>query len=323
MYDEDLDTYAFPIQTEIASDEFEGIQFSFETTYLHGDSAWIDYKSTGWRTGNLDGDVNLQLGVNRANAKNVPWDYEIIWGDPGMYSTVSSRVTKVRDENNQKIDGEFLLEDVEYDFMVIRKSFPDTSGNYEALDLVAWDVDSSGTFDITQDKVIAGFLDSRGSISMCVLYISFVEGSALPRPNDVYRIGFQRALHFEDTYTFKILPEGGLNSEKMAATMDSIQVVPNPYVVTNALEPAVDNYQLEQRRRVMFTHLPARCTIRIFSVSGVLIDEIDVENNSDNGIEKWDLKSREGLEVAAGIYVYHVESKETGEEKIGKLAVVK
>jgi len=92
---------------------------------------------------------------------------------------------------------------------------------------------------------------------------------------------------------------------------------------------------LSQRRQIMFTHIPAQSTIRIFSVSGVLVDVIEVNNsitnreppwdlNSEaNGTVFWDLKSREGLDVAAGYYMYHVQAHKTGKEKMGKFAILK
>ena len=69
-----------------------------------------------------------------------------------------------------------------------------------------------------------------------------------------------------------------------------------------------------------------RCTIHIFTVSGVLVDRIQVNNSIDNGQTEWDLLTNEGLEIAAGMYIYHVRSDITGlegQEKIGKFAVIK
>ncbi len=37
----------------------------------------------------------------------------------------------------------------------------------------------------------------------------------------------------------------------------------------------------------------------------------------------WDLLSNEGLEVAAGIYIYHVQSKINEKYALGKFAIVK
>ncbi|NOX89622.1 MAG: hypothetical protein GXO77_11395 [Calditrichaeota bacterium] len=85
----------------------------------------------------------------------------------------------------------------------------------------------------------------------------------------------------------------------------------------------------------MFTHIPAQCTIKIFTVSGVLVDVIEVNNsvnhrgtdwdlNSEaNGTAFWDLKTKEGLDVAAGYYIYHIKSLLTGKEKMGKFAIIK
>ena len=105
-------------------------------------------------------------------------------------------------------------------------------------------------------------------------------------------------------------------------TMDEIKVVPNPYVATNVMEPAVSNQFLNQRRQLMFTNIPAKAVLKIFTISGILIREIKINNSPERGIVHWDMLTKEGLEIAAGMYLYHVEA-ETGEEKIGKFAVIK
>jgi hypothetical protein len=89
------------------------------------------------------------------------------------------------------------------------------------------------------------------------------------------------------------------------------------------MESSVANWFLNQRRRLLFTNLPAQCTIKIFTVSGVLVDKIDVNNDADKGIAHWDMLTKEGLEIAAGMYIYHVRAKATGDEKVGKFAVIK
>ncbi len=73
----------------------------------------------------------------------------------------------------------------------------------------------------------------------------------------------------------------------------------------------------------MFTNIPAECTIKIFTSSGFLVDVINVANPSKQGIIHWDLRSKEGLEVAAGMYFYHIKAKATGDEKMGKFAIIK
>lgn len=81
----------------------------------------------------------------------------------------------------------------------------------------------------------------------------------------------------------------------------------------------------------MFTHVPPRCTIKIFTMSGVLIDEINYDSaapaegfvTTNGGIIHWDMKNKDGLEIAAGVYLFHVKDTQTGEEKLGKFAVIK
>ena len=191
------------------------------------------------------------------------------------------------------------------------------------MDLVAVDADSNGAFDLLKDKILVGALDDKTTWFFTLFALTFEEGSAAPQPNDIYRISFRRPFFVSDAYTFKVLPSAANDRARVRAAMDSIQTVPNPYVATNHFEPAVANYRLNQRRQILFTHLPARCTIHIFSVSGVLVDVLDIENTADNGTAFWDLLTREDLEVSAGVYVYHVKAKDTDDEKIGKLAIIK
>ena len=47
------------------------------------------------------------------------------------------------------------------------------------------------------------------------------------------------------------------------------------------------------------------------------------DNSIDDGVAYWDLLNNQGLEVASGMYFFHVESIITGKEKIGKFAIVK
>ncbi|RMF60994.1 MAG: hypothetical protein D6746_06130, partial [Bacteroidetes bacterium] len=93
------------------------------------------------------------------------------------------------------------------------------------------------------------------------------------------------------------------------------------YVGTNAFEP---RSQIEGRgeRRVQFIHLPPRCTIRIFNLRGELVRRIDHDSVISDGAEWWDLRTEEQQDVAAGVYIFHVEAPGIGEH-IGKFALIK
>ena len=152
---------------------------------------------------------------------------------------------------------------------------------------------------------------------------SLSSDATYPRSDDVFRVKFMRPFWKTDHLKFTINSYDELNTDSLKHKMKEIRVVPNPYVATNVMEPAVSNQFLNQRRRLMFTHVPSDCIIKIFTVSGVMVDEILVSNEPENGIIHWDMLTRENLEIAAGMYIYHIEAHETGDQKIGKFAVIK
>jgi len=104
-------------------------------------------------------------------------------------------------------------------------------------------------------------------------------------------------------------------------------VVPNPYVGTNAMEEAVINPFLNQPRKIMFTNVPGNCVITIFTPSGVKVKTIN-KNDGIQGMVHWDLLSEEGLEIAAGMYLYHIKPNFSNKslnkyEHMGKFAIIK
>lgn len=115
-----------------------------------------------------------------------------------------------------------------------------------------------------------------------------------------------------DVFTFET-QKATISSDLV--NLDDIKVVPNPYIVRNAWEPSRDY------SRIAFTHLPDRCTIRIYTLSGDLIRTLEHESALFDGNENWDLLTKNNQKIAAGIYIYHIDSAYG--EKIGKFAVVR
>ena len=94
------------------------------------------------------------------------------------------------------------------------------------------------------------------------------------------------------------------------------------------MEEAVINSFLNQPRKIMFTNLPSSCVINIFTSSGVKVKTIYKNDGIDNGMVYWDLLNKEGLEIAAGMYLYHVAPTFSDKslnklEQTGKFAVIK
>lgn len=116
-----------------------------------------------------------------------------------------------------------------------------------------------------------------------------------------------------DTYTFST--NGSSFSETLAKSqVGKINVFPNPYYGVNSEELNKFN------RFVTFTHLPAKATVRIFNLAGILVKSI--EKDDAGQFLRWDLQNNSGLPVASGLYIVHIDLPDLGETKILKVAIV-
>lgn len=115
-----------------------------------------------------------------------------------------------------------------------------------------------------------------------------------------------------DQFTFQVAaPETG-NAALIAEDVKKINVFPNPYLGYSALETS------RFQKFVTFTHLPEQATIRIFNLSGTMVRELVHQNPTQ--FEQWDLTNQDGIPVASGLYIAHVDT-DFG-EKVLKIAIV-
>lgn len=320
IYRDTLDYWTINPDVDFRSDVFDGIQIGIDD--FSEVPEW-NPDSTGWVTGGF-GTV-FHVNVSNEEFQSMPWDFDIIFtGDPTEYTGEITNKSGIRDENGNILSRSAILVNQSVDFYVVNRSLPGPDGNQELMDMVIHDLNGSGTFEINEDRVIVGApTGSRwGGTLMVVDFLNGTENTH-PDPGSVYRVSFNRPFWKTDKFLFEVIGSEGFDEELMEEKMKEIRVVPNPYVMTNMMEPSVANQYLNQRRRLLFTNLPAQCRIKIFTVSGILVDEIIVDNPDEYGIAHWDMLTRENLEIAAGMYIYHVESIVTGKEKTGKFAVIK
>jgi len=100
-----------------------------------------------------------------------------------------------------------------------------------------------------------------------------------------------------------------------SADLSRIHTVPDPYY-------ALSQYDLSPAsKELKFVNLPGAATIRIYSMSGVLVDVINHDDASGGGTAPWDLRNRSNQFVASGVYFYHVSTPD-GKTQIGKFTVV-
>ena len=108
----------------------------------------------------------------------------------------------------------------------------------------------------------------------------------------------------------------GKQQDVTETKLDSISVVPNPYMSRS-------HFQEADERRLRFTRLPSECQITVYTVTGELVTVIDHSDAYDSN-EWWNLRSgkdHDGSEIAPGLYIFVVEAE--GIEHIGKFAVVR
>jgi hypothetical protein len=96
--------------------------------------------------------------------------------------------------------------------------------------------------------------------------------------------------------------------------LSEIRVVPNPYLASAAWDVS------PSQRRLEFINLPPECTIRIYTISGLLV-RVLAHTSGEGGTEVYDLLTREGLSLASGNYYYHVTTPD-GKTHLGRFAVV-
>ena len=108
------------------------------------------------------------------------------------------------------------------------------------------------------------------------------------------------------------------NDDLAKADVDKINVFPNPYYAYNPSEP--NRFQ----RFVTFNHLPRNLTVRIFTISGVLVRTLTEEDKTspESQFLNWDLLNGDNFPVASGVYIAHIDMPELGKTKVLKLFIV-
>jgi hypothetical protein len=243
-------------------------------------------------------------------AGDFPYDYEIRWlgGDadtvdlPGATKTVPFQVWNISFEPPQKADL-FVIPPAG-DF----RSGEDQVKLWEVLDPANPNI-KTFTWIFTVD------FDSL------MLEDSTMVARTAPTDGDIFTFTCKKTFTSDDSFRFQTY---AVSSAVTESVLDQIRVVPNPYVVTHAGELNTNNSQLVIRN-IRFTHVPPKCTIDIYTISGDHIRTLR-HDNPTYGEVHWDVLTKETLDVSYGIYIYVVKTEDqNGDEikKVGKLAIVK
>jgi len=108
---------------------------------------------------------------------------------------------------------------------------------------------------------------------------------------------------------------------------DEVYVVPNP-ATTASMQPwtLAPNNDDPTGIKVEFRNLPQdQGTIRIYTLAGDLVEELQFDGRGGQGTVEWDLVSRNGQDVTSGVYLYSIETDTNAayQRKIGKFVVIR
>jgi hypothetical protein len=101
--------------------------------------------------------------------------------------------------------------------------------------------------------------------------------------------------------------------DRIRAALDSVKVVPNPFVMFSQYSTSGGT------DRIIFTHVPPRGVLRVYTVSGQFVQQIrwEPEDLNGNGDLFFNLRTREGNEMAAGLYLYVLTAKDMDGAELG------
>ncbi|RPI03599.1 MAG: hypothetical protein EHM72_01015 [Calditrichaeota bacterium] len=247
----------------------------------------------------------------------LPFDYEIEFGPVGMDTSTELSVSATR-----------KLPAIPVNFSVTNL----VTG--KKIDFGFWENDKlagqEGTFTAFTDKSRTDqiiFIEPDVNDSTVIswsLELDSATNDSLhnnPRAGDYLIVKTVKPFMASDVYEFETSAQ---YVNEATIDLEKIRVVPNPYVVTNSWEPLNPYSNGRGPRELHFTHLPPNCTIKIFNVRGQLVAELEYHAGSDilDGTLVWNMLTKDNLDIAYGIYIYHVDAGENG-AKIGKFAIIK
>ncbi len=97
--------------------------------------------------------------------------------------------------------------------------------------------------------------------------------------------------------------------------LSNVHTVPDPYLATSQYDLAPTS------KNLMFVNLPPVATIRIYTLTGVLVAQLNHDDSTGGGREVWDVRNWSQQFVASGVYFFHVVTPE-GDERVGKFTIV-
>ena len=199
-----------------------------------------------------------------------------------------------------------------------------TADGEERLDFRFRDRDGDGTIGRSDELIdVVTYIDSEPGVPKVTwrlkLDTAYPAPTLPPAAGDAWSLSLILPLGADDAFDFAT--QGQYVDPDKSAEGFSPYVVPNPYLASASFEP--ERYAISGRgeRRIEFRGLPANCEVRIYNVVGDLVQTLQHDGSND-GFVAWDLRTKDLLDVAPGLYIFYVDGGEAG-TATGKFAIVK
>jgi hypothetical protein len=320
VFDEDRGAYVIENDGRLEGQEiiFDGL----DLTIVDVDSIEAVDSLLAWTAGDCNYDISVTLYHPQTNIWGVryPADLEIRILDRGADTSkfIDPRPVNFQVWNvSQGVPCDFVFTDSDEDSLLTSKDSVVPLIYQNGIPTGTWDI----KIEIPPDSVVTDTI--WVTADSFTVETDTIETVAIdPRFGDVAFIEITEPITAGDQLAFST--QGASTAGASEDLLDQIKVVPNPYVSAakwETLPPDIPPGHGRGERRIDFIHLPRQCTIRIYTIYGDLVQIIEHEDDLYDGSESWNLLSKDDMEVAYGVYIYHVQSP-IG-EKIGKFAIIK
>jgi hypothetical protein len=279
--------------------QFDGVTFS-----VSNDTA-IALSSYGWTSAKSNA---LLTPAKNATTRAMSWpaDYQIRFFDQAADTTyISQPPTYIKFPVNFQITN--ITQGHRVKFAIKDTDHSNTLSYGDTIQVIEF----KGTESLSNAKIVWD-----------VSYQKPVLGTAVaPSEGDMYLISTKKPFQTGDYFTFTTNKEN-MSNERAKTVLSKIRVVPNPYIVSASWERANLNSTGRGERRIDFTNLPSECSVRIYTLSGALVKTLHKDADISSGALSWNLVTEDGMDIAYGLYVFHVDAPGVG-TYIGKFAIIK
>lgn len=302
---------------------FNGVALSIDSSYQRLDSIKLKpvglttegsfaNDSSGWSTYRAK---NLKFLVDQINTTSIsgtryPLDYMLVFSD--TYTDSSNKLTAIFGNNAP----------------------PAKAVNFRAYDITNKSAPKRVQFAFSEPRPfrrdtlsfgdIIVFSDETGNdLSWRMQFTGTDSSATIPAAGDSLFLYFYKPISGDDSFTFSS-STATYDIDGAREQLNQVKAVPNPYVVTNVFEqPLPPTVRGRGERIINFINLPPKSTISIYTSSGNLVQTLQHDGDLNNGSVSWDVRTKEGLDVAFGVYFYVVEVEGLSDKKMGKLAIIK